>query len=315
MSKNFVNRVNISGYLFSHNLTERVSQSGATYYRGTIQVATDEDAINVVKVNVPFLAGREKKKDGSENANFAALKSIVEDATTYEAAGKEATKIRIDGYAGVNDFVDREGNMASPKEIQASFIHLNDAREFGATFDIDVLLARCVERDFDDQDSVVTVSGYTWNFFKEISPIDFTVRVPGGKSYFLDKDLSSSNPLLTEVKGNIVSSTIVREIEEESAFGDPIVRKTTRSVRSWDIEWAKPEPYDWDDEATLTKKELKEMLAAREEHLAEVKQRNAEYLASRNGNAGFPESKPAAKEVAKVVFDEEDDSDMDSFPF
>ena len=46
------------------------------------------------------------------------------------------------------------------------------------------------------------------------------------------------------------------------------------------ITWAMPEPYVWDDDSTITARELTEALAAREITLAEIKKRNDEYKAS-----------------------------------
>jgi hypothetical protein len=58
--------------------------------------------------------------------------------------------------------------------------------------------------------------------------------------YFESLDASPSNPTFTEVKGQIVSNTITKEIEEESAFGAASVKTVTRTVKEWQITWARP---------------------------------------------------------------------------
>lgn len=310
MSKKFVNNVNVSGYVFSHTLQERVSRKGVPFISGEVRVATDEDAMNVVPVNFRYVSEFWDAAKEKPNQNYGILQNLIQNVKTYENVGKEATKIRIGGSAGVNDFVNRDGEMASPKRVEGSFVHVNDVRDFGATFDIDTLLTKCTEQEFEDQDSVVRLSGYMWDFRKAIMPVDFTVRVPGGKDYFLGYDISSKNPLLTNVKGDIVSTIIENVTYTEGAFGDPVAHTTTRTIRGWDVNFASKEPMEFDDESTLTKKELKQMLDEREEHLVEVKKNHDDYMAQRNGN-GFS-SAPKVATKAPVVVDDDDD---DSFEF
>jgi hypothetical protein len=70
------------------------------------------------------------------------------------------------------------------------------------------------------------------------------------------------------------------------------------------------EPMEFDDDSTITKKELKAALAAREERLAEVKRNHEEYLASRSNASAF-----AAAPKNDVPFDNASDDDDDDFDF
>ena len=319
MKNKFTNNVSVTGYLFDlgkgfNALKKRTTgpqskNPGTEYYRGDINVATDDEGLNVVTLHFNYVTAT--KRDGSPNNVYSILEKLVEEENTFENAGTNATMVRALGSVDVNDFVGRDGEMVSSKTINAGFIS-DDVRrnpEMGATFDTDMLIAACTERETDD-DTFVQVRGYVFSFRKEAIPVVFNIRSQAGMNYFLGLDASNSNPVFTEVKGDIISSTIERKIEEESAFGEPTVRTTTFSRRSWDISWAKPEPYEWDDESTLTKKEFKEMLSAREEKLAAEKKRHEEYLASREGKQGFPETKKATTSKKKVEEEEEDD-----FPF
>lgn len=311
MSKKFVNNVNVAGYVFSHTLQERVSRKGVPFISGEVRVATDEDAMNVVPVNFRYVAEFWDAAGTKPNQNYSILQNLIANVKTFEEVGSAATKIRIGGSAGVNDFVTRDGEMASPKRVEGSFVHVNDVREFGATFNIDTLITKCIEQEYEDQDSVVHLSGYMWDFRKAIMPIDFTVRVPGGKDYFLGYDISTKNPLLTNVQGDIVSTVIENVTYTEGAFGDPVAHTTTRTIRGWDVNFASKEPMEFDDESTLTKKELKQMLDEREEHLAEVKKNHDEYQAQRNGNGFATTPKVASKPAAKAVVDDDDDDDFE----
>ena len=127
-----------------------------------------------------------------------------------------------------------------------------------------------------------SIKGAIFDFRKTLLPVEFSAINPNAMSYFEGLGASSKEPVFTRVKGHQVSETVVRKIEEESAFGEPSVREVTSNRKDWVITWAQGEPYDWDDESTITANELKEAIAARETYLATVKQRYLEYKASKN---------------------------------
>ena len=104
----------------------------------------------------------------------------------------------------------------------------------------------------------------------------------------------NSNPVFTRIRGRQISESIVRRVEEESAFGEPSIREYKSTRKDFVITWAQAEPYVWDDDSTITARELTEALAAREITLAEIKRRNEEYKAS--------QGKPAAAAPAPGAF-------------
>ena len=140
-----------------------------------------------------------------------------------------------------------------------------------------------------------------------IDLLSIQLRIPAAITYFENQDISNANPLVTNIKGNIVSAIVKQEEEVESAFGDPIVNVTTRSVRTWDVTWAAKEPMEWDDESSITKAELKKVLQEREDMLAAEKKRQDEWKASQGSS--FSAATPKAK-AQPVVEEDEDD-----FPF
>lgn len=300
MRSNLNNSVHVEGYVFSHSLQNRVSREGVPFIMGDLNIATDDQGSNVVSVH--FYA---KSKSGKPNQTYAFLNSLIEDSSrTFESCGKDAMKVRVDGAVEVNDFVTREGEMASPKRIRGSFIHqmTNSIAENPATFDVDMLIAAATEREVEGGDDYMNLRGYVFNFRGELLPVDFNIRSKGGMLYFGNQDISNSNPLFTHVKGNIVSATIETRKEEESAFGEPIVNVTTRNVRTWDVTWAAAEPYEFGDGGDMSKDELKQKLTERETYLAKVKKNHEDYMASRNGGQNFA---PAASTT--TVADDNDD--------
>ena len=147
---------------------------------------------------------------------------------------------------------------------------------------------------------------FGFNFRNDVLPVEFSVRSEGGIKYFESQDISNSNPMVTKVWGDILSTIIQIEHEVESAFGDPTVNVTTRTIRSWDVIGASAEPMEWDDDSTITKAELKQKLSEREERLADQKKRDEEYRNSQSGKSGFPTSTTPSQ------VEEDDDDD---FPF
>lgn len=303
------NAVHVEGYVFSHNLRALVSKkTGTPFIMGDLNIATDDTFTNVVPVHFTYVT--ETFKSGKANPTWEILQELMAGGKTVESDGTDAMKVRIDGDVEVNDFVTRDGDMASPKRVRGSFMHLmtGPLSDMPATFDVDMLIVAATEREVEDGDDYLNLRGYVFNYREDALPIDVNVRSKGGMNYFEDCDISSSNPLYTHIKGEIVSQSIVREVTEESAFGEPIVRKVTRNLRTWDVTWASVEPYEWDDESTLTKKEFKKKLAEREEHLAQVKKDYEEYQASRDGGQSFA-SKPAATVTTAV--EDDDDNEFD----
>ena len=111
--------------------------------------------------------------------------------------------------------------------------------------------------------------------------MEFNVYKPGAIDYFENAEISERNPLFTEIRGNQITQTVVTQITEASAFGDAYVREVNNSRKEFIVSWALPEPYLWDDESTMTVAQLKEGLATRELALANMRQRNADYQASK----------------------------------
>lgn len=286
MKDSFENSVDIKGYVFNHTLTKKVSRKGVSYIGGVLNVATDKDAMNVVPVNFTYVT-ETYSKSGKPNATYSFLEQIIDNNNTYELNGASAAKVRISGDIECNDFVTRDGEMASPKRIRGSFVHAEsgDIAVVGcAKFKVDMLIEGYQEVEDERNGNFGRVRGYVFNFRNDFLPVDFTVRSNGGMSYFDKADVSVSEPLLTQVWGDIVATTIVKTKEVENAFGAPDVQTTTRTLRAWDIVGAANEPYEFGNEADMTAADVTKGKAAREEYLVTVRRNHEEYQASRNGS-------------------------------
>lgn len=323
MKSKWKNAVEVQGYIFNFGNSERemlkecisgpnATHPGTQYIRGTLNVATDDEASNVVTIwfqYVPKVWPAKNGKPERENPTYAELARLIDTAKTFESDGAAATKVRVSGNLDVNDFYTREGELASPKRIRGSFVHVLNGpiSPNPATFDIECILSNAITKEVDGGEDYLTLKGYTFDFRNAILPFDVNVRIPAAITYFENQDISNANPLVTNIKGNIVSAIVKQEEEVESAFGDPVVNVTTRSVRTWDVTWAAKEPMEWDDESSITKAELKKVLQEREDMLAAEKKRQDEWKASQ-GSSFTATTAPKAKAVVE-------DDDDDDFPF
>ena len=291
------NETHIEGYLYEHALEKKVSgekskNPGTEFISGTVSIATDEDILNIVPVHFTYVTAL--TSSGKPNATFATLSNIIDG--TYDTVmngGKDnAAKIRIDSAIGLNEFYsDRSGKeeLVSAKRNEGGFVHLvtdglADDQRNRNTFKCDMLITNVRHIEADEERSLpekAIVKGAIFDFRKSLLPVEFTAVNPGAISYFEGLDASNANPVFTQIWGRQVSETIVRTITEESAFGEAHVREVRTPHKDWVITGARPEPYVWDDESTLTAAEVNEAGKAREIMLATLKQRQDEYKASK----------------------------------
>ena len=307
MKKNFINAERIEGRLYQHNLEIKKVQNkdsknfGKDFISGTIDVATDEDGLNVIPVHFTYVT--EMTSGGKKNVTYGVLENIINGAKTWVTDGKDAAlKVRVNTALGLNDFYDSNENLVSAKRNEGGFV--NTIKDLAPenernTFDFDFVLTSVgeVESEDENEDTYVRLKGAIFNFRKDLLPVELICRDKGGMDYFISLDASPSNPIFTEVKGRIVSNSIVRKIEEESAFGSASVKTVTRTVREWQVTWARPTEYAFGEEDTITAADLQEAMQNREVMLAENKKRHDDYVASR-GTTSTPA--PAANKNIPV---------------
>lgn len=296
MRKN-VNRVDLYGYVFDHNLKEKTVQNatspnyGKPFIAGELHIATDEEGLNVVTVTYTYVAPT--KKNGGENKTYTLLKSILEKNDTWLNVGKENCRI-VYAFSSiaVNDFYGRDGTLVSAMRCEGGFLNEINATQMPADikkrniFRADFLITKFEEIEANPEKYIDKnygkLSGYVFNFRNDIVPVTFSVRGEDGINWYLDQDISVSNPCYLTVWGRIKSRTVKTEIETESAWGEASVQYSERRERDWYLTGNNVVPFDFGDEAVLTKEELATAVQNRNVHLAEVKRRNNEYQASRN---------------------------------
>ena len=295
MKKRMINTTRIEGILYQHSLELKVSgpnskKPGTEFITGTVEVATNDKMTNIVPVHYTYITAT--TSTGKEDARFATLKSIIDKKVgwyTDPDVGANAAKVRIDSAIGLNEFYsDRSGTteLVSVPRNEGGFIHIvqsiSENEKQRSTFETDMVIvgARTMEATETRPEKVI-VDGRVFDFRGAILPVKFSAISESAMNYFLNLEASPKTPVFTKVKGQIVSEQVVRQIKEESAFGEDSVREVQSSNRDFVITWAAVEPYEFGLEETITFEDLKTAAQARENMLAELKQRNDDYKASR----------------------------------
>lgn len=309
-----LNKVKLIGRVYDFTIAEKVTGEGSKnpgtpYIGGTLSIATDDACLNVVDVNFTYVT--ETTKNGNKNSTYTALKKIINDNKTILTVGKDdAFKVKVDSAIGLNDFyTDRNGEetLVSAKRADGGFVTIvsaiDEEEDKRNTFECDMLInnVRRIEADEEkhiDKDYVV-IKGVVFNFRNAILPVEFFVKSESGMKYFESLDVTPQNLVFTKVWGVINSETIVRRVEEESAFGEPSVKEFTSKRKEWVVTGtSKPDAtYEIGDaESGITADEIKEKMADREVYLADIKKRADEYKASKAAAGGVTNvaSAPAA---------------------
>lgn len=298
--KKTINSEHIEGRVYQHNLSVKTVQNkdsanfGKPFISGTLDVATDENGLNVITTHFTYVT--EMTSKGGKNNTYVALQRIINEGKAWITDGKDAaTKVKIDTALALNDFYTQDDSLVSAKRNEGGFVTIvNDLcpENERNTFQVDMLITSVVRTDIDEERNItepfLTLKGAIFNFRNALLPIDFIVRNSAGMNYFEGLDISNANPVFTKVWGRINCMTSVIEGKEESAFGDAAVKTYEKKTKEWTITGTSKIPYDFGDEAVLTIEDINKAAQDREVYLASIKKANEEYKASKMAAAAKP---------------------------
>lgn len=299
-----LNREHIEGYLYQHDLVKKVTgeqskNPGTEYISGNIEIATDEEGLNVIPVHFTYVTA--VTSGGKKSPTYDVLAKIIDEGKTWLSDGKDgAMKVSVNTAFAINDFYAQDGTLVSQKRNEGGFVStvgkLNEDLEKRNTWEVDMLINSIATVDANEErgtDEYVAVRGYVFNFRNEILPAEFVVKSKAGMEYFDTLEASESAPIYTKIWGSIVNETIKTTRTEESGFGEAKVFESTRNIREWVVTGIAKEPYEL-GEGTITGEELKTAIQNRETNLAEQKKRSEEYRASKGGAAAPAPAKAKA---------------------
>ena len=293
MRKN-INTQHIEGRIYQHNLTLKTVQNqksanfGKEFITGNLEIATDENGLNVLPVHFTYIT--EITKKGVKSSTFTTLKKIIDEGKSWVTSGKDnATKVAIDNVAiALNDFYTQDDTLVSAKVNEGGFASIvTDLHDEGErnTFTADMVITKVTTIEANEDKGIekdyLSVRGAIFNFKNDLLPFDFVVKNPAGIKYFENLGATPAEPVYTKIWGKIICSTIMIPHTEESAFGEAIVTNSARNAKEWVITGAAKIPYDFGDETVLTRDDLTKAMQNREIYLAEKKKQSDEYRANR----------------------------------
>lgn len=299
--KKTINKETIEGRVYQFDLEVKKVQNtesenyGKDFISGTLEVAVDEEGLNVVPVHYTYVTPVTSK--GKTNATYTALAKIISEKKDWVTVGKDnAMMVSLSPSLSLNEFYDKEDKFVSVKVNEGGFAEIVNSLDAKATFTTDMLINRVTEVEPDDEKGtpyMVKVGGAVFNFKNELLPVEFTV-CEAGQRQFLDLGASASNPIFTKVWGVIKcsSETIVKT--EESAFGEAAVKSYEKKSKDWIITGCAKEPYDFGDESVLTVAEVQKAMQDREVKIADIKKRQEEYEAKKGSSAKSEPTSAAA---------------------
>ena len=309
--RKIVNREHIEGILFQHDLELKVTgetskNPGTQYIAGNIEIAVDEEGLNVIPVHFTYVT--EVTNSGKKSPTFTVLKRIIDEDKAIVSVGKnEAFKLRVDTALSLNDFYTQDDQLVSAKVNEGGFVSivnsLCDEKERN-TWEADMVITGCNIIEADPEKNInedyMQVKGAIFNFRNEVLPVDFILRNKDGFKHFENMDASGANPTFTKVWGRINCLTKTTTVEEETAFGEAAVRTYERKVKEWEITGTpKVISYDFGGE-DLTAEELTKAMQDREIKLADVKKRTEEYRAQRNAGTAAQVAQATGPKPAKT---------------
>lgn len=270
-----LNNVQVSGYLFSHSLTQNVSKNNNNYIRGRMEIALDADFTRVVPVQWLVMETR--------TSEYNTLQSIINDGISVQDGRyknkNEITKVRITGNIDVSDYVSRNtGQLVSYQQIRGGFIHLMHdpiPEDNNCTFRADTYLnfAEYVDDDA-GVEPYMRLKGFVFDFRGHLIPVTFNTCTLEGGHFFETEQIDADNPFFSTVYGRVEPSTVVSSTQVDESnigFGTPIVQETTRSFITWLIDSS--EINKGVDESTISDEEFQNAMRERQVELADVRSR------------------------------------------
>ena len=311
--KKMLNSVHLEGRIYAHDLTVKTVQNeqsknfGKEFIAGNLEVAVDEDGLNVIPVHFTYVT--ETTNSGAKSSQYTALKRIMDENKTWTVVGKDAAqKVSINSAIALNDFYNQNDELISAKQNEGGFItFINELKPENERnrFDTDIVITGVSIVEADEEKDIkehAVIKGAIFNFRNELLPVEYTILDKDGIKYFEDLGATNAEPIFTRVWGNINCITKTTVQTEESAFGEAAVRTYERKVKEWQVTGSPKTPYDFGDEKILTAEELRKAVQDREVHLADVKKRAEEYKAQRASAPAAIQTAAAATTVAPGGF-------------
>jgi hypothetical protein len=267
MSRTKINKVYVVGNLEEVKTTIRTSDSGKTYINGSIVIKTlVKNAETVVEMKILAF---EKKVDGGINKQYDAFTKLE---------GMLHKKVKVSGRLQEGSMVNAQGEIVHFNEVYASFVNLAKTEDVEcSTFEYSGFVVRPLYELKNKNDELL---GYRF----EVAQANYNDSAMQVLKFDVDKDDIN---IANAIDGNYTSGTTVKfggsisyltktETKiEEVAFGDPIPKTLTTTIKTYRVTCG-DQPFEEGGPETYTKEEITKFIAdyktADAERLAKAKE-------------------------------------------
>lgn len=252
MSRTKINKVYVVGTLEEVKTQLRTSDSGKNYINGSIVIKTNikgEDSLVELKV-LAF----ERKQDGTANKQYEAYKNLE---------SKLHRKVRVSGRLQEGAMINGNGDIIHFNEVYASFV--NDAKAEDvecSTFEYSGFVVKPLYEVRNKEDEVVgyriEVAQANYNDTAmmvlkfDVHKDDITIAQAIEANYETGKTV--------KFNGVLIYNTTTEKKVEEVAFGEPVVKDITKSIKLYRITGG-DEPFEEDGADTYTHDEIAKYVA------------------------------------------------------
>jgi hypothetical protein len=304
MKKTLFNEEKIEGYAYSiesnnewNSLSVRKTGSnsknpGEEYIFGELNVAVDEDGLNVITIHYTYITPV-YKKSGKANSIYTTLQKIIDNQErTWIKGGKENDfKVSCVGVSfSINDFIAGDGSKDATVRNEGGFVSIfNEFSEERNKYTTDILITKVTHINADPEKNIsndyTSVNSYVFGYGPLILPISFVVRNEGVMSFFEDLDISGSIPVFTKVWGKINCITIKITRTEESEFEEAAVQTYEKKCREYTIIGTSKFPYNFGEEDVLTIEQVNKMIQDRQIKFAEIEERHKKINSEKSSSS------------------------------
>lgn len=274
-----MNTVNIVGVLKELYIEEKVTSDKRGYVQGKAIIAVDQEIDGAMVENeIPVrMFSMKKKKDGTDNAVYAAIVRMKENFTSLAAAEtpSQASRVAItSGQLQENCWYDKtKGTVRTGFQISSNFMNkAKDEQNNCATFELTGVIGQISEetdRNGDETGNVLVkliVVGYPRNNNGYVEVINLVAKSPLAVEHIRNNWNQGDT---VRVAGIVNISYHVTTWKEEQGFGDAIERTKTETKKELIITSGSATGFD--EENSYDSDSIKIALNERSARLEELK--------------------------------------------
>lgn len=309
------NKVKIVGTLAELNLEiksfpERDGSGEYEAITGDIVVKVNEDESHTIN----YFA-KKYTKNGSENKNFKALKTVMNEYISIADVAQglkegEPTKLVAQGEISLNEFYTQSGELVSRPQISGKFspsrVKNEDEFKPEATFDVEVII-KSVAPEMEDGEETGRMKINTYiPTYSSVIPVTFITHKDMKPEHVGYVETNFEKGMSIRIYGDLINKNkkIVKVIE--AVFGENTEETTYERVNELAVRGGVPYEEDTANEKKIFDLSLlKEALVARERHLATLKERaeQRQDTPKQDGFGGGTSSSKPKNSVPKEIVD------------